>query len=217
MNSKRTQFLLAAAVFGLVAIGARPGLGAASGVVPAAGDAESKGRVFLTLDEALEAAFPKCEVKRSTVFLAKKEKKRVQELSGVPLVSGILYPYTANRRDPKTGERVVVGTAYFETHRVRSLRETMMFVVSPEGKIQRAEVLAFYEPHDYLPNARFYAQFHGHRLDAQLSLKRGIRSVTGCSLSAQAATNAARRILAIHQVVHERPLPKGAMQDSKGR
>jgi len=169
---------------------------------------ESKGRVFLTLEEALEAAFPGCEVERSTVFLSKKQKKRAQKLSGVPLVSGIIYPYTATKRDPKTGEPVIVGTAYFETHRVRSLRETMMFVVSDEGKIQRAEVLAFYEPLDYLPNARFYAQFHGRKLDEELSLKRGIRSVTGCSLSARAATNAARRILSIHQVVHAGPPPK---------
>ena len=216
LPSTRTLLWLPVAVLGLTAIvGADPQAGAL--LVGSERTSESKGRVFLTLEEALKAAFPGCEVERSTVFLGKEQKKRVQALSGVPLVSGIIYPYTATKRDPKTGERVVVGTAYFETHRVRSLRETMMFVVSPEGKIQRAEVLAFYEPHDYLPNARFYAQFHGHRLDAQLSLKRGIRSVTGCSLSAQAATNAARRILAIHQVVHERPLPKGAMQDSKGR
>jgi hypothetical protein len=170
----------------------------------------SEGRVFMTLEEALELAFPKCEITRSTRFLDKNQKARVKELSGVPLVSGILYPYTATRRDAKTGERVLVGTAYFETHRVRSLRETMMFVVAPDATIARVEVLAFYEPHDYLPNARFYAQFHGHRLNAELSLKRGIRTVTGCSLSARAATKAARRLLAIHHVLNEEPAPKPA-------
>jgi len=169
----------------------------------------------MDLDEALELAFPKLEVKRSTEFLSKEQKARVKELAGYSVVSGIIYPYTATKVDPKTGEDVLVGTAYFETHRVRSLRETMMFVVSPKGKLLRAEVLAFYEPLDYLPNQRFYAQFKGHTLNDELRTKRGIRSVTGCTLSVNASTKAARRILAIHQVLGE-PAPDPEKGDVKG-
>ena len=171
----------------------------------------------MDLDEALELAFPKLEVKRSTEFLSMEEKARVKELAGYSVVSGIIYPYKATKKDPKTGADVLVGTAYFETHRVRSLRETMMFVVSPEGRLLRAEVLAFYEPLDYMPNRRFYAQFKGPVLNDELRTKRGIRSVTGCTLSVNASTRAARRILAIHHVLGE-PAPstgEGATERSE--
>ena len=169
----------------------------------------------MKLDEALELAFPKLEVKRSTEFLSKEQKARVKKLAGSPVVSGIIYPYEATKKDPKTGEEVLVGTAYFETHRVRSMRETMMFVVSPEGKIVRAEILAFYEPTDYMPNKRFYAQFKGQMLDDDLRVNRGIKTITGCTLSVNASTKAARRILAIHKVLGE-PEPSPEEGDAKG-
>jgi len=175
----------------------------------------SGGKVFMELDEALELAFPKLEVERSTEFLSKQQKERVKKLAGSPVVSGIIYPYEATKRDPKTGEEVLVGTAYFETHRVRSMRETMMFVVSPEGKITRAEVLAFYEPTDYMPNKRFYAQFKGQVLNDDLRPNRGIKTVTGCTLSVNASTKAARRILAIHKVLGE-PASYPEKGDAKG-
>ena len=169
----------------------------------------------MKLDEALELAFPKLEVERSTEFLSKEQKARVKKLAGSPVVSGIIYPYEATKKDPKTGEEVLVGTAYFETHRVRSMRETMMFVVSPEGEIVRAEVLAFYEPTDYMPNKRFYAQFKGQMLDDDLRVNRGIKTITGCTLSVNASTKAARRILAIHKVLGE-PEPSPEEGDAKG-
>jgi electron transport complex protein RnfG len=215
--------LIFAAVFGLVAIveagpiTVLPEMNSS----PEPSLEESGGRVFMELDEALKLAFPKLEVKRSTRFLSKAQKARVKTLGGSPIVSGIIYPYEAWREDPKTGVKVLVGTAYFETHRVRSLRETMMFVVSPEGKILRAEVLAFYEPVDYMPNKRFYAQFKGKVLNDELRVSRGIKTVTGCTLSVNASAKSARRILAIHKVLGE-PVPpkkkaadKGAKDDSQ--
>lgn len=198
-----------AAVLGLAAIAGAGSLAVPSPAHPLEGisGGGSKGRVFLALDEALELAFPKLEVRRSTVFLGKKQRARIEKLAGAPLVSGIIYPYTAVKRDPKTGREVVVGTAYFETHRVRSLRETTMIVVSPDGKIQRLEVLAFHEPLDYMPNSRFYAQFLGRELNDELRTKRGIKTVTGCTLTVNATTKAARRILAIHKVLGEPASP----------
>ena len=176
---------------------------------------ESGGRVFMKLDEALKLAFPKLEVKRSTRFLSKAQKARVKTLGGSPVVSGIIYPYEAWRKDPKTGEKVLVGTAYFETHRVRSLRETVMLVVSPEGKVLRSEVLAFYEPLDYMPNERFYAQFKGKVLGDELRVSRGIKTVTGCTLSVNASVKSTRRILAIHKVLGG-PAPPKEKEGAKG-
>ena len=155
-------------------------------------------KVFLTVEEALELAFPGCEVERRTVYLTEKQEARVEEVAKVDYEGRIARPYVALTKEGK-----LAGTAYFDTHRVRTLRETLMVVVEPDGTIGRLEMLAFGEPEDYIPRGAWYAQFLGRELDDELQLGRGIRAVTGATLTARATTDAARRSLALHQVLAE--------------
>lgn len=152
------------------------------------------GEVFLTKKEALELAFEGCEVTRSVVVLSDEQREAVGKLSGEKPDQRLVYPYVAT----KDGE--VVGTAWFDAHEVRTFREVLMFVVDPEGKIERLEVLAFGEPKEFIPRTSWYAQFLDRKLDEELSLGKAIKPVTGATLTARATTDAARRVLAIHQV-----------------
>jgi len=90
------------------------------------------------------------------------------------------------------------------THVVRTETETLMILVGAAGAIARIEVLSFTEPEEYLPREHWYGQFPGKRLDDELAVKRGIRPVSGATLTARATTQAARRILALHQVLRQR-------------
>ncbi len=160
------------------------------------GGAEAK--VFLSIDEALALAFPRSTVEHRTIYLNAGELKRAQALAGVDIPGGIIHAYVA-RRDSS-----LVGTAYFDTHKVRTLPETIMVVVGPDWRVVRVEVIAFGEPASYLARESWYEQFGGRGLDAELALKRGIRGITGATLTARAATAAVRRTLALHQVIAER-------------
>jgi hypothetical protein len=153
-------------------------------------------KVFLTVDEALHLAFRGCSVERQTVFLTAEQLARARQLAGSEIKSALLNPYHATCAG-KDG-----GTAYFDSHVVRTLPETLMVVVDPQGRVARVEVLAFAEPEDYLPPGRWYGQFLGNGLSNELALGRRIRGVTGASLTARATTEAVRRVLAIHQVLH---------------
>ena len=159
---------------------------------PAGPPAAGAGRIFLKVDEALGLAFPECEVERTTVYLTEEQRERVEKLAGSKLASGIAHPYVARR------EGKWVGTAFVDVHRVRSLRESLFVVVSPEGRVLRLEVLAFAEPQEYLPRGNWYGQFKHKHLDDDLELDRGIRGVTGATLTARATTAAVRRTLALH-------------------
>lgn len=152
-------------------------------------------KVYLTAAEALGLAFPGCEVERGTVFLTEEQVRRAEDLAGVELLSKLVHPYEATC-DGDPG-----GVAYFDTHRVRTLAETLLVVVSPAGTVERVEVLAFAEPEDYLPREAWYEQFLDRQLDPELSLKRAIRPVTGATLTTRATADAVRRVLALHQVV----------------
>ncbi len=107
-------------------------------------------------------------------------------------------------------------------HKVRTLRETLMIVVDPEGKIARVEVLAFGEPAEYMPRAKWYAGLVGRGLDDSLSLKKkkGVPKVTGATLTVRATLEASPRTLALHQVWNESLGPKpdeDEEQDAKKR
>ena len=155
-------------------------------------------KVFLTQEEALKLAFPGAAVERKTAFLTDAEQQEAAALSGGPRPSALAVAYVA------TKDGRLTGTAYFDTHVVRTQAETLMIVVDPSGAIARIEVLSFSEPEEYLPREHWYAQFPGRALDDELSLKRGIRPVSGATLTARATTDAARRVLALHRVIEKK-------------
>lgn len=152
-------------------------------------------KVFLTVEEALRLAFPGCQVARRTAYLTPEQVRRARELSQTEVPSALVTSYVATRGGHPA------GTAYFDTHRVRTLPETLMVVVDPQGRVARVEVISFREPEDYLPRGGWYEQFRGETLDRDLQLKRDIHPVTGATLTARATTNAVRRVLALHRVI----------------
>ena len=165
---------------------------AALTVVAAAAEA----RVFLTQPQALAIAFPKgAKVVRQAYFLTKPQVDAARKASGIDFSDQLIVRYAGY-----SGE-TLLGYAYFDTHRVRTLPETVMIVVTPDAKVSRVEILSFDEPPDYLPRERWLDQFEGRRLDNELSLSRAVRPISGASLSGRALVNASRKMLALHQVI----------------
>jgi len=141
---------------------------------------------------------PPVAIERESVFLTDAEARRVAETAGAGVPSKLVTRWVA--RDPAPAGGALRATAYVDTHLVRTLPETLMIVVDPAGRVLRVEVLAFDEPRDYEPSERWFRQFDGRALDGDLALKRGIRALTGATLSSRAATDAVRRALAVHAV-----------------
>ncbi len=152
--------------------------------------------VVITVEEALELAFPGAAVERETLFLDEDQRASVLDLGGAATTSALATRFSATGA---AGE--VIGYAYLDTHLVRTLPETVMVVLDADGTVRRVEVVAFREPLEYMPREGWYGQYIGRELDDDLVLKRGIRPVTGATLTARATTDAVRRVLAIHAVV----------------
>ena len=152
----------------------------------------------LTQDEALRLAFPAADtVERRTAYLNDAQMARARSQAGpeAEIESGIVTYYIALKRGTPQ------GVAYFDAHRVRTLPEVLMFVVGPDHRIGRIEVVRFSEPPEYLPPGGWLRQFDGRALDAELSSKGGIANITGATLTARAVTSASRRVLALHHVI----------------
>jgi hypothetical protein len=155
------------------------------------------GAVLLSQEEALALAFPGAQVERRTAYLDAAQLAEARRLAGdgVPVPTALVPHYVA-RRDGR-----LVGAAYFDTHKVRTEAATVMYVIGVDDRLLRVEVIAFAEPPDYLPRPAWLQQFQARGLDADLALKRGIRPLTGASLTAVGITHAARRVLALHRVI----------------
>ena len=154
--------------------------------------------VLITVEEALELAFPDATTERQTLFLSGEQRDRVAKDSGAEVSSSLATRYVARGADG-----AVRGWAYLDTHRVRTLPETVMVVLDADGTVRRVEVVTFREPLEYMPRKGWYEQYEGQKLDDDLALKRDIRPVTGATLTARSTTEAVRRVLALHAVVAE--------------
>jgi hypothetical protein len=150
-----------------------------------------------TTQEALALAFPGAQLTRKEHVLSVLQAGRVRALAQVDLPGSWMVVYEARRNG------VLVGIGFFDTHRVRTLNETLLVAVSPEGRVIRVEAVAFREPAEYMAKEAWARQFEGKGLDPQLSLKGTIRPLSGATLTAHAMTDAARRCLALHQVLYQ--------------
>jgi len=151
---------------------------------------------FPTPQEALGHAFPGAQLTRREHFLTEAQARRVREAAGTELSGLWTVAYEARRNG------ALVGVGFFDTHRVRTLNETLLVALSAEGRILRVEVVAFKEPLDYLPREAWVKQFEGRRLNPELDQKKGIRPLSGATLSAQAMTDASRRCLALQGLLY---------------
>lgn len=158
----------------------------------------SLAKTFLTQEEALRLAFPAgATVQRKTAFLSEANRREVARRTGGAPPHGLVVFYTG------ASAGTDLGTVYFDTHVVRTEPETLLVLVDPKGAIARIEILSFSEPEEYLPRANWYGQFSGKTLTDDLSEKRGVRPVTGATLTVRATVEAARRVLALDTFLRE--------------
>jgi hypothetical protein len=148
-----------------------------------------------TTQEALALAFPAAQIRRKEHWLTEAQAQQVKERAGTPLAGPWQVAYEARR------EGKLVGVGFLDTHRVRTLPETAVIAIA-EGRILRVEVVAFREPQEYMARDAWLRQFDGKSLDSQLTLKGAIRPLSGSTLTANALTDAARRSLALYQLLY---------------
>lgn len=146
--------------------------------------------------EALALAFPGAQFLRKEHVLTEVQASRVKALAGVEVPGRWTVAYEARRSG------ALVGVGFFDTHRVRTLNETLLVALSPDGRVLRVEAVAFHEPAEYMAREAWVKQLEGKALDPQLSLKGAIHPLSGATLTAHAMTDAARRCLALHQVLY---------------
>ncbi len=152
-------------------------------------------------DPAAQAAArvfpPPLVLERAPIELTAEQSERVRVAAGSKPPSSHIETFVV--REPGGA---VAGYAYLDRHLVRTLEETLFVALDPAARVLRVEVLDFDEPPEYQPSERWFQQFEGRTLSPELRLKRRIRTLAGATLSSHAATDAVRRVLALHGILH---------------
>ena len=156
------------------------------------GDARKKS----VIDVALQKAFPGCVVERVTCSLDDAARKRVGKLGAQKAFrKKTTFAYIARK------DGAIVGTGFFDSHVVRTKRETLLIAVDPSGRVQRVDTVAFHEPPEYVAQDSFYSSLEGRGQGRPLQLGRGLDGTTGATLTCRAVADASRRALALHEVL----------------
>lgn len=157
--------------------------------------AEAKGEVILDEKGALARAFPRESTTRRTLYLRPDDVAAIEKAARSRLPSAIVTIFEAGLPG------AVTGRAILDTSVVRTMPATVLTVVEPDGRLRMALVLQFGEPPDYLPREGWLKTLEGKSLDDDLWPGRGVRRVTGSTLTVQALTEAVRRALAIDRII----------------
>ncbi len=153
------------------------------------------GKIYYSKNEAMELAFGKeATVEMLSLFPKPMEVARIEKLARAKMESA-LFTFYVGKKDGK-----VLGYAAIENHTVRTKPETLMVVLTPEGKISAIHTLAFHEPPEYQPPQRWYEQLYQRELDG-LSFNTDIQGITGATLSTRSALNIARKVMAVFQIL----------------
>jgi Na+-translocating ferredoxin:NAD+ oxidoreductase RnfG subunit len=156
---------------------------------------QSRAEVFHSKESALRLAFPGADaVEPQELFLSTEDVQQISKRARAKQESRLVTVYVGR----KDGE--LLGYAYFDTHNVRTLPETILVVVEPDGELRAVHLMAFHEPPEYQPPLKWLGQFQDRKLDDGLALQREIDGIAGSTLTAGAITAAVRRILAVHEL-----------------
>ena len=152
-------------------------------------------RTLLTQEQALRIAFGEAKPERRSASLTEDRRKEAERLAQARVENVEWTWYVA------TSSSGAKSYAYFDTHVVRTMPETALVVLNDKGALRFVELVAFHEPDDYKPTKRWLRQLDGRALDRDLYVRRGIRNITGASLTSEALTQAVRRVLAVHRLL----------------
>ncbi len=157
---------------------------------------DAQAKVFYSRSEALELAFPEADrVDDESILLGDQQASRIEELARSQLESRLVRIYTGYRGSE------VLGYAFIDVHTVRTQPEAFLVVLTPTGDVRSLRLLAFHEPLEYMPSARWYQQFEQKNLSEPLRLGGDVHGIVGATLSARATTDSVRRALALYRVV----------------
>ena len=148
-------------------------------------------------ETAITEQYPHAKFDKKRALLTGAEAAEIEHEARQKLPSKIITYYVIEK-----GKKKIY--AVLQTMTVRSKTMTALTFIEA-GKIVAIEMIAFYEPGEYLPIPCWLETLNGKGTDDAIQPKRDLPTITGATLSANAVAKTARLALAFVNIKLERP------------
>lgn len=152
--------------------------------------------VLMDVPSALKFHFGEYEVQKEKIFLTSNSIKELEKASRSKFISKIYSVYEAN----SGGKRVMSGI--LETHILRSRTQTLFVIFDKKGKILATQVLAFYEPEEYIMSPKWFSQFKSKTINDRMDPGDDLVKVSGSTISYNETASAIRRMSALYNYIY---------------
>lgn len=139
-------------------------------------------------EEALKQIYPLSTVEVKNFVIPKEVVEKLEREQGLKLNSRMVTFYIVK----KEGKQIAYG--YVDIHTVRTKPEAVLYTITPDGRLDVVQVLAFHEPLEYLPEERWFKQF-SKKDENSIKFKRDIQNLTGATLTSRVITENAKKAL----------------------
>jgi len=154
--------------------------------------APAAARVLLTRDEAIAQVYgANAKATTRTAYLTDEQVAAVKQAARAPFDARRVTYYEISRAD------TALGLAFVDQNVVRTQTETLLIALDPAGAIRAIEVLAWNEPDDYRPPARWLDRARAKSDATTLEPGKAMPHLAGATLSGRAVSACARRALAL--------------------
>jgi hypothetical protein len=149
-------------------------------------------KVLVSPIDAMKENYSKtATITKKNILLSSERFKKIQAAAKTKLTTKIYRIYIAKEANKLLGYGILIN------HRVRSKNAVVMYLISKD-RLLGIEIIAFNEPHEYIPSKTWTQQFKNIKTDTMLQLSRNIPTITGATLSARSVTESSRIAFALY-------------------
>lgn len=135
------------------------------------------------------------KIEKKSIILTASKAAYVEKSSKLKVTSKIFRTYRAFKNNELQAYAILVP------RKVRSKNAMALYIFSPSKELLSVEIIAFNEPHEYIPQKEWLKQFEGKRSVDELRVGKAIATITGATLSAKSVTDGARVATAIMEII----------------
>jgi len=131
-------------------------------------------------------------INKKNILLSGEKFHKIQSNAKVKLQTKIYRIYIVKEHGKILGYGILINK------KVRSKNAVVMYLITKDGILKGIEIIAFNEPHEYIPSKNWTSQFQNIPTNKMLKLSRDIPTITGATLSARSVTDGSRIAFAIY-------------------
>ena len=148
--------------------------------------------LILPLD-AMKNAYPNStEIVKKNIVLSKQNASTIAKEAKTKLPSKIFRVFKAYKNEELLAYGILLSK------KVRSKNAVVLYIISKDSLLKSIEIIAFNEPAEYIPSARWNSQFKDIPTITMLRTSKEIANITGATLSAKSITDGSRLAFAFY-------------------